>query len=161
MPLRLGHSETSWRRRLRRSTTYPTDREVATYVDAIVKPALAEVVSELRSSGVKCALEITESPVAGLGSLLLTARFDQQKAFTYQVYPVSHERPKYALGDHDPGSYYYRLEVFTASGSHGYDVWGTAPNGLSEMYWVTLNRTLNTCVSRRRGPVRVTMYTIQ
>jgi choline/glycine/proline betaine transport protein len=124
MPIRIGHAESGWRKRLRRSTSYPSRTEVARYVEAIVKPALAEVMTELREAGVTCRYEVNDSPVPGVSSLLLTAHFEGQQAFTYQIYPVAHDLPTHARNGESVARHYYRLEVFTASGSHGYDICG-------------------------------------
>ena len=48
-------------------------------------------------------------------------------SFRYQVYPVEHLTPSFAglvHLDSDADIYYYRLEVFTLTGSLGYDVYG-------------------------------------
>ncbi len=124
MPLRFGHTEISWRKRLRQATTFPDAQDAAKYVDAVVEPALEEVSKELAETGVSCAVERTHTTNAQIASWLLRVRFENQQDFTYQVYPVAHEIPVFATGKNMDMSTYYRLEVFTGSGSHGYNVYG-------------------------------------
>lgn len=124
MPIRFGHTDSSWRQRLQRSTSFPARTQAATYVRAIAAPALAEVAEELRKSGVECTIERSDTFAPEIQSLLITARFGEQQAFSYQIYPVAHDLPEHAKARHPGSTHYYRLEVFTASGSHGYDVYG-------------------------------------
>lgn len=124
MPSRFGGHGTDWRDRLRRSATYASRTQVAGYMDNIAQPALQEVVEELRRADVVSALERTESPVPDVASLVVTARLGSQRAFSYQIYPVIYDLPEHARKSDSPQRHYYRLEVFTSSGSHGYDVFG-------------------------------------
>lgn len=124
MPVRYAPAETSWRRRLRRSTTFPHRAQVKRYLDTVAEPALVDVTDELRKSGVEVDCERTEVEGLGVQALLITAYFPGQQDFTYQIYPVAHELPNFAYRSVGSPEYYFRLEVFTVTGSHGYDVYG-------------------------------------
>ncbi|KAB1660273.1 BCCT family transporter [Pseudoclavibacter chungangensis] len=120
----------SWRRRLRRSTTFPQAAQVRRYIDATAAPALGDVADELRRSGVgvdldECAVEGTDIP-----SLVLTVHFPQEEDFSYQIYPVGHERPSFTYRHPGESARYYRLEVFAPTGSRGYDVYGYSADQL-------------------------------
>lgn len=125
MPTRYGPVETSWRRRLRRSTTFPQQPQVRRYLDTVADPALRDVADELAKAGVEVDLESTQVPGAELTSLKLTARFGREEQdFCYQIYPVAHDLPAFAYRSLSEAGRYYRLEVFTRSGSRGYDMYG-------------------------------------
>lgn len=134
VPSRFGRGETSWKQRLRRSTVFPNRDQAEKYLDETAAPALAQVVEELQEAGVKVALERPAVPNAVMPSLLLTAEFENQPGFSYQIYPVKREMPAFAYYSPSKSDSYYRLEVFTASGSHGYDVYGyTAEQIISDV----------------------------
>src|SRR5690606_5862967 len=57
IPGRFGPTQTNWRQRLKRSTTYPTSAQVITYLDTVATPALEDVRDELREAGVKASVE--------------------------------------------------------------------------------------------------------
>ncbi|WP_230990302.1 hypothetical protein [Rhodococcus oxybenzonivorans] len=46
-----------------------------------------------------------------------------ERTFHYQVYPIEHHTPSYGRGAQKLGKY-FRLEVFSADGSSGFDVSG-------------------------------------
>ncbi|UBH06057.1 choline transporter BetT [Leucobacter sp. Psy1] len=130
MPIRFGHAESNWRKRLRQSTVYPSAAQVSQYLNGIAEPALEEVRSELEQAGVDCLVERGECPVPDVDSLLISARLDDHQSFSYQIYPVAHETPTFAPARKRGEEHYYRLEVFSASGSHGYDVYGYSSDRL-------------------------------
>ncbi|WP_448852635.1 choline BCCT transporter BetT [Corynebacterium sp. 335C] len=122
-----GPSSTDWRRRLARSMSFPSARQVARHVDAVVAPALEQVAEELRGRGAD--VDLYRGPVedTGIDQLDLHVKFDDERDFRYQVYPTAHPVPSFAGRvhlDHDGDREYYRLEVFTLTGSLGYDVHG-------------------------------------
>ena len=124
MPVRYAPAETSWRRRLRRSTTFPHRGQVERYINSVAEPALVDVTDELRKSGVEVDFERANVEGLDVPSLLVTAKFPEQQDFTYQIYPVAHELPTFAYRNVGGAEYYFRLEVFTMTGSHGYDLYG-------------------------------------
>ncbi|WP_105566538.1 choline BCCT transporter BetT [Microbacterium halophytorum] len=125
MPTRYGPVETSWRRRLKRSTSFPDEPQVRRYLDTVAQPALTEVVDELAKAGVRVELEVCEVEGMDLHPLLITAHFGgEEQDFSYQIYPVVHDMPTFAYRRHGEEAAYYRLEIFTHTGSRGYDVYG-------------------------------------
>lgn len=105
--------------------SFPQRGTTVRYLDRVVVPALDQVAQEMRDTGVE--VTVTSHEVEGLGvpSPLLRVALGEQEDFLYQVYPVAHATPSFAYHsaateDDD----YYRLEVFTANGSRGYDVYG-------------------------------------
>ncbi|MGI6877801.1 choline BCCT transporter BetT [Microbacterium sp. gxy059] len=126
-PSRFGTQETSWRQRLKRTLSFPQRTQTTRYLDQTVEPALAAVAEELRGTDTAVEADVERCAAEGsdVDSLLLTVRFgEQQQDFTYQVYPVAKDLPAFAYRSVKDSERYYTLEVFTATGSHGYDVFG-------------------------------------
>lgn len=123
IPGRFGPTQTNWRQRLKRSTTYPDRAQVVTYLDTVAAPALQEVADELRAAGREASVERLDIDGLDMPSLVLTVPFVDGDDFTYQLYPVAHELPAYAYLSVSDAGHYFRLEVFSAIGSRGYDVY--------------------------------------
>lgn len=123
IPGRFGPTQTNWRQRLKRSTTYPERAQVITYLDTVAAPALKEVRDELRAAGAQAFVERVDIDGLDMPSLVLSVHFADGADFTYQLYPVTHELPAYAYLSVSDAGHYFRLEVFSATGSHGYDVY--------------------------------------
>lgn len=124
IPGRFGPTQTNWRQRLKRSTTYPARAQVATYLDTVAAPALTDVGDELSAAGVQAIVERIDIDGLEMPSLVLTVPFEDGEDFRYQLYPVAHELPAYAYLSVSDAGHYFRLEVFSAIGSRGYDVYG-------------------------------------
>lgn len=124
IPGRFGPTQTNWRQRLKRSTTFPQRAHTVNYLDTVVTPALQEVADELQASGAPATLERIDIEGLELPSIVLTVHFDGTEDFIYQVYPVSHELPTFAYRSVSESGQYFRLEIFSATGSRGYDVYG-------------------------------------
>ncbi|MGO2933284.1 choline BCCT transporter BetT [Microbacterium sp.] len=124
IPGRFGPTQTNWRQRLKRSTTYPSRTQVISYLDDAATPALQDVCDELRDAGVQASVERVEIDSIDMPSLVFTVPFDDGEDFRYQLYPVAHELPAYAYLSVSDAGHYFRLEVFSAIGSRGYDVYG-------------------------------------
>ncbi|MCE7482550.1 choline BCCT transporter BetT [Microbacterium profundi] len=124
IPGRFGPTQTNWRQRLRRSTVYPTRSQVITYLGDVAAPALEDVKEELCAAGVDAVIETIDIDGLDMPSLILTVHFNEGEDFTYQLYPVAHELPSYAYLSVSGAGHYFRLEVFSAIGSRGYDVYG-------------------------------------
>lgn len=124
LPGRIGATQTSWRQRLKRSTTFPQRTQTIAYLDRVATPALQEVADELRASGAQASVDRIEIDELEMPSIILTVRFDGAEDFTYQVYPVCHDLPTFAYRSVSESAEYYRLEIFSATGSRGYDVYG-------------------------------------
>lgn len=115
--------ERSWRQRLGQLLTYPSRREVSQFLERIVRPALDEVAIEFRKEG----YEVERSNIAnatGIEGPLLRVDMDELRAFHYQVSIVEAPVPTFSGKISVDTDVYYRLEVFTQTGSGGYDLFG-------------------------------------
>ncbi|MCG7308923.1 choline BCCT transporter BetT [Brachybacterium sp. ACRRE] len=121
---RSGASERSWRSRLRRSMSYPQRGATLRYLERTVAPALQEVASEMREGGAEVDVERQDVEGHPVPSLVLRVRLPGCDDFVYQVHPVAQPMPSFAVRVAPEDDDYYRLEVFTATGSRGYDVYG-------------------------------------
>lgn len=122
-----GDGSGSWRRRLARSMTFPGARQTRRHIDDVVAPALTEVAEAIRERGADVTLVRDAVEEAGIDQLDLLVKFGDERDFRYQVYPTAHPTPSFAGRihlDRDADVTYYRLEVFTLTGSLGYDVFG-------------------------------------
>ncbi|MGM7698723.1 choline BCCT transporter BetT [Microbacterium sp. A84] len=124
IPGRFGPTQTNWRQRLKRSTSYPQRAQTIIYLEKTVAPALKEVTDELQAAGVPATLERIDIESLDVPSMVLTVHYDGSEDFIYQVYPVSHELPTFAYRSVSESGQYLRLEIFSAIGSRGYDVYG-------------------------------------
>jgi choline/glycine/proline betaine transport protein len=121
---RPGSAERSWRSRLRRSMSYPQRGATLRYLEKTVAPALEDVAGEMREGGAEVAVERQEVEGHPVPSLVLRVLLPGCDDFVYQVYPVAQPMPSFAFRVAPEDDDYYRLEVFTANGSRGYDVFG-------------------------------------
>ena len=113
-----------WRRRLARHMTFPTAAQVSRFIEETVMPAVEEVAAELEAQGadVTCTRgTLTES---GLPQIDLHVRFGEQNEFKYQAYPVAYSPPSFAQNMQAVVDAYYRVEIFSATGSQGHDIMG-------------------------------------
>ncbi len=113
----------SWRQRLARTMAYPGKRQTQRFVEEVVQPALEEVNTEFARSGVIGELVLEPVGKLGVNSVDLVVQHGTERPFKYQVHPVALKVPSYAR-DSSTGEQYYRLEVFSLEGSHGYDLMG-------------------------------------
>jgi choline/glycine/proline betaine transport protein len=104
--------------------SYPGRRQTERFVTTVALPALQEVHEELRAQGAEVTL--SEGVVEGLQipHLDLLVTMGDERGFKYQIYPVQLDIPTYAVRSTSEQSKYYRMEVFSLEGSHGYDLMG-------------------------------------
>ncbi len=116
------NSEEDWRSRIQRASTWPDQQRSQEYVETIARPALEDVATQMREQGIDALLTTSEVEGTGINQLDLLVDFGtEEKSFRYQIYPVRELSPGFA---HTTETVYYRLEVFSQSGSLGYDVYG-------------------------------------
>jgi len=116
-----------WQKRLARSMSFPGKKPVTRYLDRVVQPALEQVAVAIKERGGEVALHREPVEEVGIDQIDLQVGFGEEMSFRYQVYPVEHLTPSFAglvHLDSDADIYYYRLEVFTLTGSLGYDIYG-------------------------------------
>lgn len=124
--------ETHWRSRLTRLGNYPGARTAQRYVHDVAVPALNTLAAEIRETGAEVTVECTQIPEnPAVDQVCMHVNLEPERDFTYQVYPVAFPTPGFGGFRTNPDSdQYYRLEVFTATGSLGYDVLGYTPEQL-------------------------------
>jgi len=114
----------TWRQRLSRAMSYPGRKQTTRFVETVALPALKDVEAELKSQGAETSLTVATVETCGIQSIDLQLAMGEERAFKYQIYPVQYETPSYATRRADPEDRYYRMEVFSQEGSHGYDLMG-------------------------------------
>lgn len=112
-----------WQRRLARYMRYPTAPEVSAYIAESAAPAVEEVAAELKAKGVAVSCNRGVVPDTDIPHIDLTVDFGDQGLFKYQVYPVEYSVPSFA-GYQSPHDTYWKVEVFSATGSLGHDIFG-------------------------------------
>lgn len=119
-----GHlPERSWKQRLGQLLAYPTLREVSQFLDRVVRPALDDIAAEFRREG----YEVERANVTnatGVEGPLIRVTMEDLRAFHYQVSIVEAPVPTFSGKISVDTDIYYRLEVFTQTGSGGYDLMG-------------------------------------
>jgi len=115
-----------WRRRLHAIISHPTRKQVQSFVDSTVRPALLSVIDELSKREIAAAIE--DEP----GGVTLRVSHGQDPVFVYGVRAVPRPLPSFALADagrnlDDSRSSYFRAEVYLAEGGRGYDIYGYVP----------------------------------
>ncbi|ART79411.1 choline BCCT transporter BetT [Oceanisphaera avium] len=113
----------SWKQRLAQMLAYPTLREVSQFLERTVRPALDDIAVEFRREG----YEVERANVAnatGIEGPLIRVTLDELRAFHYQVSIVETPVPTFSGKMSIDTDVYYRLEVFTQTGSGGYDLMG-------------------------------------
>lgn len=127
-----GHvPERSWKQRLGQLLAFPSRREVVRFLERTVAPALDEVATELSTQG----YEVERSLLPGAGGIegpLLRVNMDTLHAFQYQVTAVEAPVPTFSGRMARDTDVYYRVEVFTQTGSGGYDLMGLSKQQVIE-----------------------------
>ncbi|MGP9502846.1 choline BCCT transporter BetT [Specibacter sp. AOP5-B1-6] len=119
-----GHdSRRGWKQRLASAVNYPGKRQAQKFMTEVARPALEEVRDEFAAQGIEAALDFGTVEPPGIGTADLLIQHGDERAFKYQVYPVQREVPTYATASVKT-EHYYRMEVFSLEGSHGYDLFG-------------------------------------
>ena len=119
-----GHvPERSWKQRLEHMRSYPSLRQVTRFLESTVRPALDEVAGEFGSQGYTVERDVMTN-ANGIEEPLLRVTMDTFRAFHYQVAIVEAPVPMFSGRMSRETDVYYRLEVFTQTGSGGYDLMG-------------------------------------
>ena len=123
-----GHvPERSWKQRLGQLLTFASRREVTRFLDRTVRPALDDVAAEFRKEGYEVKrsdMSRDMNSASGNQGPLLRVAMDAFHAFHYQVVIVPAPVPTFSGKMSRDTDIYYRLEVFTQTGSGGYDLMG-------------------------------------
>ncbi|MGO1539318.1 MAG: choline BCCT transporter BetT [Leucobacter sp.] len=116
--------EKTWRQRLANVRSYPSKKNVAQFIDRVAHPALTEVSREFVKLGYQAELTEVENLDTGVSGYTLIIDMDAQRNFHYQVTMVEAPVPMFGGRMSRETDVYYRLEVFTQTGSEGYDLVG-------------------------------------
>ncbi len=117
--------EKTWRQRMAQLRAYPSNKAVAQYVERTIHPALEEVAGEFNELGYQAELTTTPNAKTGIDEHTLLVHMRDHRNFHYQVAAV--EAPVPAFGARTVSrevDVYFRLEVFTQTGTEGYDLMG-------------------------------------
>ncbi|MBB6598226.1 choline BCCT transporter BetT [Luteimonas sp. MC1825] len=119
-----GHvPERSWKQRLEQMRAFPSLRQVAQFLERTVRPALDDVAAEFARQG----YQVERSTLAnthGIDEPVLRVSMDAFRDFHYQAAIVEAPVPMFGGRMSRETDVYYRLEVFTQTGSGGYDLMG-------------------------------------
>ncbi len=115
--------ERSWKQRLEQLRAFPSLRQVAQFLDRTVRPALDEVAAEFRNQGYDVVRDVMPN-THGIEEPVLRVSMDTFRDFHYQVAIVEAPVPMFTGRMSRETDVYYRLEVFTQTGSGGYDLMG-------------------------------------
>lgn len=133
-----------WQARIARASMHTGINEAAEYLDVTVEPALTEVANELQRLGATVTLTTEQIADSGVRKLDLTVVLSNLLPFRYEIYPVV-QAPFGASKVEVAAETRVRLEVFSATGSRGYDIMGLPKeeliNDVVERYQQHLNVT--------------------
>ncbi|VVN00315.1 choline BCCT transporter BetT [Pseudomonas fluorescens] len=119
-----GHvPERSWKQRLEQMRAYPSLRQVTQFLDRTVQPALDEVAAEFRNQGYDVERDAM-THTSGVKEPMLRVSMNAYRDFHYHVAIVEAPVPMFSGRMSRETDVYYRLEVFTQTGSGGYDLMG-------------------------------------
>lgn len=120
-----GHApERSWRQRLANLRSYPSKRQVAEFVTSTVQPALSDVSREFEKQGYASTMAVDELAEHGIPSSSIEVDMGDHRPFRYEVAAVETNVPMVGARVGQNPERYFRLEVFTQTGSEGYDLMG-------------------------------------
>lgn len=119
-----GHvPERSWKQRLEQLRSFPSLEQVLQFMDRTVRPALDDVAAEFKNQGYDVE-RTTMINAHGTEEPVLRVSMDTFRDFHYQVAVVEAPVPMFGGRMTREIDVYYRLEVFTQTGSGGYDLMG-------------------------------------
>jgi choline/glycine/proline betaine transport protein len=117
--------EKTWRQRLATLRSYPSQKSVSRFVAEVIEPSLTAVAEEFRALGYSVDLTQEFDESTGINENTLVVDMGDQRNFQYQVAAVEANVPAFGARSAPRGDdIYYRIEVFTQTGSEGYDLMG-------------------------------------
>lgn len=116
--------ERTWRQRVAGLRSYPSAKAVAQFMEKTVRPALTDVSAEFAKQGYDASLSTLADEQTGIPRHTLVVVIDHERDFHYQVAAVEAPVPMFGGRVNPEDEAYYRLEVFTQTGSEGYDLMG-------------------------------------
>ena len=116
--------ERSWRQRLTGIRSYPTSVELIEFIEHTAQPALAEVAQEFTEQGHHATLTAVGSEYTDITDYSLVVTIPDHRDFLYQVQAVEAPVPTFGGRTFHETDVYYRAEVFSPTGSEGYNLMG-------------------------------------
>ncbi|WP_345038941.1 choline BCCT transporter BetT [Georgenia daeguensis] len=117
--------EKTWKQRLAQLRSYPSKKSVAQFMARTVQPALTAVAAEFRELGYEATLSTAPNAETGVDEHTLVVNMDDHRDFHYQVAAVEAPVPRIGGRPMSKGDdIYYKVEVFTQTGTEGYDLMG-------------------------------------
>ncbi len=120
-----GHlPDRTWHQKLAGLRSYPSKKQLIQFMEGTVQPALAELVGEFTKQGHEATLDMVPTEYADISSYALVVTIPDHHDFLYQVQAVEAPVPTFGGRTSRGADVYYRAEVFTETGSEGYDLMG-------------------------------------
>ncbi|MFJ4269148.1 choline BCCT transporter BetT [Streptomyces coelicoflavus] len=122
--------ERTWRQRLERMRSHASRKQVAQFMEHTVQPALADVVREFGNQGYEATLAAVPDEHTDVTGHALVVAIPEHRDFQYRVQAVEAPVPMFGGRVSRQTDVYYRVEVFTQTGSEGYDLMGLSTQQL-------------------------------
>ncbi len=120
-----GHlPDRTWHQRLAGIRSYSSKTQLMEFMENIVQPALAELVDEFTKQSCQATLDIVPNEDDGISTYTLVVTIPDHRDFLYQVQAVEAPVPRFDGRMPGEPDVYYRAEVFSQTGSEGYDLMG-------------------------------------
>ena len=116
--------ERTWRQRLTGIRSYPTKTGLVEFIEHTAQPALAEVTQEFNEQNHHATLTAVASEYADITDYALVVAIPDHRDFLYQIQAVQAPIPTFGGRTFHEEDVYYRAEVFSSTGSEGYDLMG-------------------------------------
>lgn len=118
------NDEPEWRGRIARVMSYPDEMQTCNFMNNTVRPAYQAVQKDLERNGADVQINWSSVEGSNCPSATFIVNFTEACKFTYQVLPVPHSIPSFASSQSPESGQYFRIQVFTQTGSEGYDIFG-------------------------------------
>lgn len=120
-----GHApERTWRHRLAGALSYPSKKQAAQFMEEVAHPALDDLVNEFKKQGHDATLDTVPNNETAVPGYALSVSIPDHLDFLYEVQAVETPMPVFGGRMFPETDVYYRVEVFTPTGSEGYDLMG-------------------------------------
>ena len=119
-----GRPSSTWRQRLSRRMSWATAEQARDFINKVATPAVEEVAEELTKFGADVSCKRGEHPDYPIPYVDLVVHFPDQDEFKYQPYPVAYNVPNYASNISAVAEVFFKVEVFSLTGSQGKDIMG-------------------------------------
>ena len=119
-----GRPSATWRQRLARRMSWATAAQARDFINNVATPAVEEVAEELSKHGADVTCSRGMHPDYPIPYVDLVVHFPDQDEFKYQPYPVAYNVPNYATNIAAVEEVFFKVEIFTLTGSQGQDIMG-------------------------------------